>query len=97
MRFAADQCDLQKDGVTQASFCRDLKAQYHAENKGISASQLENFRNKKGPNAGYQAAVFYAAYVFFEKIRMEEGKGKSKHREAMEEKWPNGFDTATPH
>jgi hypothetical protein len=31
--------------------------------------------------------VFYAAYVFFEKLRIYEGKAKTKTREEMERVW----------
>jgi hypothetical protein len=43
--------------------------------------------------------VFYAAYVFFEKVRLAEGKPKSKHRVEMEEIWggKGGFNTTRGH
>ncbi|KAJ9641063.1 hypothetical protein H2201_007998 [Coniosporium apollinis] len=84
---------LRKPGVTQAQFCRDLLAQYHGPKKPahITGSQLANFRGKKGPNAGNSTSVFYAAYVFFEKMRIKEGKKKTKEREEMEAIWgPKG-------
>ncbi|KAI9770063.1 MAG: hypothetical protein M1839_003291 [Geoglossum umbratile] len=86
---------LKKDGVTQASFLRDLRAQYHTRDNRMQSTQLQAFRGKKGPAAGNTSSVFYAAYVFFEKLRIKEGKKKSKHREAMEGVWAHkgGFDT----
>lgn len=87
---------LKKPGVTQAQFARDLLAQYHSEKgpKGISASQIQSFRGKKGPDAGNTSSVFYSAYVFFEKMRIKQGKPKSQKRKEMEEVWgPDGFDT----
>lgn len=88
---------LRKPGVTQASFCRDLTAMYRAEPRKVSAAQLGSFRGKKGPNAGNTSAVMYAAYCFFEKLRLREGKPKSKHREGMEDVWgrKGGFDLKT--
>ena len=87
---------LKKPGVTQAQFCRDMYAQLHSEKKpgNIGSSQLTRFRNNKGPRAGSTSSVFYGAYVFFEKIRVKEGKPKSKHREEMERIWAKqgGFD-----
>ncbi|KAH0276624.1 hypothetical protein KCU91_g3736, partial [Aureobasidium melanogenum] len=86
---------LKKPGVTQAQFGRDLLAQYHTDKgpKGISASQMQSFRGKKGPDAGNTSSVFYSAYVFFEKMRIKQGKPKSQKRKEMEEVWgPDGFD-----
>ncbi|KAK2775400.1 calcineurin is a calcium-dependent [Colletotrichum kahawae] len=49
---------------------------------------------RKGPTAGNTSSVFYAAYVFFEKLRVRDGKPKNKTREEMEARWgPGGFDT----
>lgn len=75
---------LKKPGVTQAAFLRALSAQYRAQPRKIQSAQLGAFRGKKGPNAGNSSCVYYAAYVFFEKLRIKEGKKKSKHREEME-------------
>ncbi|KAK1633796.1 hypothetical protein BDP81DRAFT_396540 [Colletotrichum phormii] len=47
----------------------------------------------KGPASGNTSSVFYAAYVFFEKLRVRDGKPKTKKREEMEEEWPTGMDT----
>ena len=41
----------------------------------------------KGPMAGASHNVFYGAYVFFEKVRIAEGKPKTKHRLDMEAAW----------
>ena len=89
---------LRKPDVTQAQFCRDMHAQLHSVDKpkSISSSSLTIFRNNKGANAGATSKVFYAAYVFFEKIRVKQGKPKSKHRQEMEETWGSaGMDRET--
>lgn len=75
---------LKKDGVTQASFLRELGACYHPP-KTLQNSQLQRFRQMKGPDAGNTNAVYYAAYVFFEKERIRTAAKKSKEREEMEE------------
>lgn len=70
-----------------------MLAQHHGPKKPahITGSQLANFRGKKGPSAGNSTSVFYAAYVFFEKMRIKEGKKKMKEREEMEAIWgPKG-------
>ncbi|KAF9632301.1 hypothetical protein BFW01_g3163 [Lasiodiplodia theobromae] len=77
---------VKKPGVTQAQFCRDLSAMYTKPTK-ITAPQLANFRGKKGANAGNTTVTFYAAYCFFEKLRLKEGKPKSKFRLEMEDIW----------
>lgn len=89
---------MKKPGVTQAQFCRDLSAMYTKPTK-ITAPQLAKFRGKKGPNAGNTAVTFYAAYCFFEKLRLKEGKPKSKFRLEMEDVWVKrgGFDVKFRH
>ncbi|RYP51707.1 hypothetical protein DL768_003008 [Monosporascus sp. mg162] len=87
---------LKTPGLTQAQFCRDLYAQLKAPKcKGIQTTQLAAFRSQKGPKAGCKSTVFYAAYVYFEKLRIAESKPKSQHRLDMEEIWGRrgGFDT----
>jgi hypothetical protein len=60
----------------------------------------------KGPNSGNLSSVFYASYVFFEKIRIRDGKPKTAFREKMEDIWDGvldwrhhkpGFDRKTRH
>ena len=84
---------LAKPGITQAAFCRDLEAQLHTPIQKVQSKQLTDFRNKKGPTAGNTSVVYYTAYVYFEKLRLAEGKPKSKHRVQMEGQWPTGMDT----
>ncbi|KAK4196958.1 hypothetical protein QBC40DRAFT_342359 [Triangularia verruculosa] len=87
---------LKKDGVTQASFLRDIYAQLHGPSKPgkcFQSVQLQRFRGMKGSNCGAKSALYYGAYVFFEKIRIKEGKPKTKHRLEMEQLWgPGGAD-----
>lgn len=80
---------LKTPGLTQAQFCRDLYAQLKVPTcKGIQTKQLNDFRGKKGPLAGCTSSVFYAAYVYFEKLRVARGKPKSAHRLEMERVHP---------
>ncbi|KAH0404387.1 hypothetical protein KCU89_g1180, partial [Aureobasidium melanogenum] len=92
---------LRKPGVTGAQFCRDLLAQYHSDKKPpqIQSGQLTKFRGYKGADTGNTSCVFYAAYVFFEKMRLAEGKPKSKHRLEMEKIWSGkgGFNITRGH
>ncbi|KAJ4251481.1 hypothetical protein NW762_011466 [Fusarium torreyae] len=89
---------LKTPGLTQAQFCRDLYAQLHAPKcKGIQSKQLADFRHLHGSNAGAKGSVFYAAYVYFEKLRLAQGKPKSKHRQDMEGIHPGGFPRDQDH
>ncbi|KAK4647995.1 uncharacterized protein QC761_106230 [Podospora bellae-mahoneyi] len=81
---------LKKDGVTQASFHRDIYAQLRGPSKPgkcFQSVQLQRFRGMKGSNCGAKSALYYGTYVFFEKIRIKEGKPKTKHRLEMEALW----------
>ncbi|KAF2875409.1 hypothetical protein BDV95DRAFT_590911 [Massariosphaeria phaeospora] len=75
---------LRKPEITQAAFLREIAAQFHTANKKIQSKQLNDFRSKKGAYTGNTSVVFYGAYVYFEKLRLGEGKPKSKAREEME-------------
>jgi hypothetical protein len=66
---------------TQAAFLRTLMAQYHTEDKKIQSVQLQRFRGMRGDMAGATNPVFYAANVFFEKLRRGKEKEKEKERE----------------
>ncbi|KAI8966279.1 hypothetical protein F5Y11DRAFT_188807 [Daldinia sp. FL1419] len=87
---------LKTPGLTAAQFCRDIYAQLNQPKcKSFQSKQLTDFRGKKGAKAGCTSSVFYAAYVYFEKKRIAEGKPKSQHRLDMEDIWGDqgGFDT----
>ncbi|OTB02577.1 hypothetical protein M426DRAFT_13365 [Hypoxylon sp. CI-4A] len=87
---------LRKSGVSQTQFCRDLYAQLNVPKiKGIQSKQLTDFLRQKGPRTGAKSTVFYAACVYFEKLRIKQNKPKSDHREEMEDIWPTGFPRDT--
>jgi len=54
---------LKKDAVTQASFLRELAAQFRTSDKKLQSKQLNDFRTKKGADHGNTSAIFYSAYV----------------------------------
>ncbi|BCR94880.1 uncharacterized protein AKAW2_11927S [Aspergillus luchuensis] len=84
---------LRTTGVTQAGFMREAaKAAYPAGTKRLNANSFGEFLKKKGPTAGSSGAVFYASYVYFEKLRIKNGKPKDAFRLEMEKLWPNGFE-----
>lgn len=77
---------LAKPDVTKAGFLREI-AKTYPEGKKFGTGSLNDFLSKKGPNAGNTSGVFYAAYVYFEKMRIRDQKPKSKFREEMEDVW----------
>lgn len=85
--------------ITQAAFLRAIaKATYGPDStKTIQSGTLSSFMKKKGPLAGNTSTVYYAAYCFFEKLRVKQKKPKSKDREIMEDIWAGegGVDTKT--
>lgn len=89
---------MKKPGISQAQFARDLSAMFHGDAK-VTAAQLSAFRGKKGPTTGNTSPAFYAAYFFFEKLRIKDGKPKSQFREEMEKIWrkQGGFDIKLRH
>lgn len=90
---------LKKPGVIQAQFLRDISASYRKAPRKIQSAQLSAFRSKKGAWEGNTSAVFYGAYVFFEKMRIAEKKPKSKKGVEMEEihSREGGVDTKRKH
>ncbi|KAJ7610497.1 hypothetical protein FB45DRAFT_334185 [Roridomyces roridus] len=77
-----------RTGITKAAFLRDIaRAAYPTSPPTIQSKQLTDFLSKKGPTSGSTSRVCYASYVYFEKKRIAEGKGKSAHRKDMEDRW----------
>jgi hypothetical protein len=82
----------QEDGPLRQLLCRAIFAQLKGTNfKQIEVIQLDAFRAKRGRAVGAKNVTYYAAYVYFEKLRIAEGKEKSKRRLKMEALYPNGF------
>ncbi|KAK5659992.1 hypothetical protein OQA88_13458 [Cercophora sp. LCS_1] len=89
---------LAKDGISQAAFLRAIvTAAYGADSsKKMQSVSLNGFLKQRGPLSGNASAVYYASYVFFEKLRIKRGEPKSDDREVMEEVHPNGVNTKVP-
>ncbi|KAI1324554.1 hypothetical protein F5Y16DRAFT_411932 [Xylariaceae sp. FL0255] len=89
---------LRLPGLTQAQFCRDIYAQLQKPKcKSIQSKQLADFRAMRGARTGAKSSVFYAAYVYFEKLRIAGNKPKTQHRQDMEEIWPAGMERDYDH
>jgi hypothetical protein len=88
---------LRTQDISQAALAREMEKCCPDGRKFQSAS-LTQFLGKKGPRAGHQMGVFYAAYVYFEKLRIKERRPKSQFRLEMEDEWDylGGFDIETP-
>ncbi|KAK5658889.1 hypothetical protein OQA88_1703 [Cercophora sp. LCS_1] len=80
---------LQKPGVTQAQFCRDICGQFFGPGKpsNIQGTQIARFRSMMGAYSGNSSLAYYGAYVFFEKIRIKQGTPKTKTRENLEKQY----------
>lgn len=76
---------LAQPGVTQAGFARELSELVRTEK--VTAAHVSRFLTFKGPRAGGHSPVFYAGYVYFEKLRIRQGKKKSAKREQVEAAW----------
>jgi len=83
---------LSRPNITQADFLRTLAAQFSTEPRKFQSKQLNTFRRYRGANKGNTSAIFYASYVYFERLRVKEGREKSTHRLEMERVWPHGFE-----
>jgi pyruvate/2-oxoglutarate dehydrogenase complex dihydrolipoamide acyltransferase (E2) component len=86
---------FRQPNCTQAALLRQLGAQFILQPRALRSPQINTFMRQKGPLEGNSSGIFYGAYVYFEKLRIKNGKSKSKKREEMEQKWgPEGVDRA---
>jgi hypothetical protein len=79
---------LTSSTMTRAAFMRLLcSAAFPTSKKGIQDRQLANFQAQVGVRRGCESNVYYAAYVYLEKLRVKRGEHKSRKRVEMEEVW----------
>lgn len=76
-------------GASNAGLVRAINAAVPAEDP-ISARHLTTLLKGSGATRGAESPAFYGAYVLFEKLRIKEGKPKTKKREEMEAAWGRG-------
>lgn len=84
---------LVRPGMTQAAFLRAL-ARTYSDGRRLQGAQLNRFLSMQGPTSGNTSGVFYAAYVFFEKLRLRDDKPKTADRLDMERYHPEGFNVS---
>ncbi|KIJ68297.1 hypothetical protein HYDPIDRAFT_173059 [Hydnomerulius pinastri MD-312] len=58
---------------------------------GINSNSYGRFMKDTGPTAGASNGTYPAAYIYFEKLRIFEGKKKSAKRLKMEDEHPDGM------
>ena len=78
---------LREPNVTQAAFLRELARALPDPTAKLQSKQLKDFQSKKGALEGNTSRIYYCAYVFFEKRRIQQGKPKTKKREENEDVW----------
>ncbi|KAL9583805.1 MAG: hypothetical protein Q9212_002499 [Teloschistes hypoglaucus] len=90
---------LREPDVTQTAFLREIaKFQPTGEDekkKSIQSKQLKDFLGYTGPLMGNTSKVFYCSYIFFEEMRLKQGKPKTEMRKGTEAAWclEGGVDT----
>jgi len=58
---------------------------------GVNSNSYGRFMREKGKTDGASNGTYYGAYVYFEKVRIFEGKKKTATRRNNEMSHPNGF------
>ncbi|KAI0732279.1 hypothetical protein C8Q72DRAFT_140776 [Fomitopsis betulina] len=58
---------------------------------GIKYNSWSRFMKANGPDSGAENGIYHAAYIYFEKVRLAEGKKKTSRREQNELAHPQGF------
>ncbi|OBZ79413.1 hypothetical protein A0H81_00656 [Grifola frondosa] len=57
----------------------------------VNSNSYNRFMKATGPTGGASNGVYYAAYVYFEKVRIAEGKKKTAKRLRNEDEYPSGI------
>ena len=79
---------LSSSQMTRAAFMRLMcSAAFPTSKKSVQDRQLANFQSQQGAKRGCESNVYYAAYVYLEKLRLKRGEPKSEKREEMEQIW----------
>lgn len=76
---------LRNHSVTKAAVAREFSKGRPTGIPPIDPTDITKFSRRKGPLAGHSTKLFYAAYVYFERLRIKQGKDTSKKRKGMEE------------
>ncbi|KAH9835676.1 uncharacterized protein C8Q71DRAFT_90747 [Rhodofomes roseus] len=93
-------------GVPVYDDCNDIRRKIRALQKSpgfkithwldsigkINNNSYNRFMKQSGPTGGAENGTYYAAYVYFEKVRISEGKKKSAKRIRTEQEAPGGLE-----
>ncbi|KAK1762033.1 hypothetical protein QBC33DRAFT_602278 [Phialemonium atrogriseum] len=77
---------------TRDTIRRRIAAAVLKDGRKVQTNSFSNFMSFKGSLAGNCNTFFYASYVFFEKLRIKQGKPTTGDREVMEAGHPDGVD-----
>lgn len=77
---------LKKHKLTMKTFAEQVSKCQASGGTPVTGDQVSAFQKKNGPLAGNSTKAFYASYVWFEKLRIKEGKDKSKKRKDKSKK-----------
>ncbi|EPQ60830.1 hypothetical protein GLOTRDRAFT_118914 [Gloeophyllum trabeum ATCC 11539] len=95
-----------EDGVPIYDDCNDIRRKIRALQKtpgfkitawlreigNINSNSYGRFMKATGPTGGAENGTYVAAYKYFEKIRILEGKKKTPKRLRTEQELPQGYD-----
>ncbi|KAH9835675.1 uncharacterized protein C8Q71DRAFT_858533 [Rhodofomes roseus] len=87
-----DDCDDIRRKIRKLQRSQGFRITYWLRNiGGVKYNSWSRFMKAEGPSAGAENNIYYAAYVYFEKVRIAEGKKKPTKREQNELAYPQGF------
>ncbi|KZT74740.1 hypothetical protein DAEQUDRAFT_719915 [Daedalea quercina L-15889] len=87
-----DDCDDVRRKIRKLQRSQGFRITYWLRHiGGIKYNSWSRFMKAEGPDAGAENGIYYAAYAYFEKIRIAEGKKKTAKREQNELEHPQGF------
>jgi len=79
-------------GMAKAVVLRLFNSSFVATERRLQPAQLNRFMSAQGVMAGSSSSVFYAAYVYFEKLRVRDGVPKTAERQEIEAVHPYGIN-----
>ncbi|EPT04213.1 hypothetical protein FOMPIDRAFT_1021923 [Fomitopsis schrenkii] len=87
-----DDCDDIRRKIRKLQRTQGFRISYWLRHiGGIKYNSWSRFMKAQGPDSGAENGIYYAAYIYFEKVRIVEGKIKTPRREQNELAHPRGF------
>ncbi|KAG9043046.1 hypothetical protein FS837_010099 [Tulasnella sp. UAMH 9824] len=92
-----DNCDEIREKIDELRATPGFKVTRWLRQIGnINSNSFRRFMAMDGYRSGAGNITYYAAYLYFEKKRIWEGKPKSEDRLWNEDNYPDGFELRTP-